>query len=272
MAEQLIESLAGRLRAREVPRHLPRGRARAHRAQGRRRGRSSAPAAAAEPDKVVDLMAALEASVAAAKQARKRHPTGREGGTDDEARRRPTTSKTALTRSRRVHGGVSPTSGTTVEIDGRQLSVTNLDKVLYPEVGFTKGEVIDYYVRIAPVMLTHLADRCVTFQRFPNGVDEQVVLREAVPGPSPRVGATAVGPGDRAAQGRAGPPRTAASTTACSTTWRRWRGRPTSPRSSCTRRWPAPTTSSTPTMVVFDLDPGAPAGDDRVRRGRARPP
>ena len=59
----------------------------------------------------------------------------------------------------------------TVEVDGRELSVSNLDKVLYPEVGFTKAEVIDYYVRIAPVILGHLGDRGITLKRFPNGVD-----------------------------------------------------------------------------------------------------
>ncbi|MGQ0468200.1 MAG: non-homologous end-joining DNA ligase [Sporichthyaceae bacterium] len=58
----------------------------------------------------------------------------------------------------------------TVEVLGRQLSLSNLDKVLYPDAGFTKGEVIDYYTRIAPVMLPHLADRAATRIRFPDGV------------------------------------------------------------------------------------------------------
>lgn len=56
-----------------------------------------------------------------------------------------------------------------VEIDGRQLELSNLDKVLYPEAGFTKAQVMDYYTRIAPVMLPHLADRPLTLHRFPNG-------------------------------------------------------------------------------------------------------
>jgi len=56
-----------------------------------------------------------------------------------------------------------------VEIDGRKLELSNLDKVLYPEAGFTKAQVIDYYTRIAPVMLPHLADRPLTLHRFPNG-------------------------------------------------------------------------------------------------------
>jgi DNA ligase D-like protein (predicted polymerase) len=60
-----------------------------------------------------------------------------------------------------------------VEIDGRQLQVSNLDKVLFPEVGFTKAQVIDYYVRIAPVLLPHVAGRPVTFTRWPDGVEGQ---------------------------------------------------------------------------------------------------
>ena len=60
-----------------------------------------------------------------------------------------------------------------VEVDGRTLSLSNLEKVLYPDQGFTKGEVIDYYTRIAPAILPHLADRPVTFRRYPNGVDAQ---------------------------------------------------------------------------------------------------
>jgi DNA ligase D-like protein (predicted polymerase) len=60
-----------------------------------------------------------------------------------------------------------------VEIDGRQLQVSNLEKVLFPEVPFTKAQVIDYYVRIAPVLLPHLAGRPVTFTRWPDGVEGQ---------------------------------------------------------------------------------------------------
>ena len=62
-------------------------------------------------------------------------------------------------------------SATTVEIDGRTLRLTNLDKVLYPEVGFTKAHVIDYYRRVAPVLLPHLRGRAVTLKRYPDGVE-----------------------------------------------------------------------------------------------------
>jgi bifunctional non-homologous end joining protein LigD len=60
---------------------------------------------------------------------------------------------------------------TIVEIAGKQLKLSNLDKVLYPAVGFTKGQVIDYFVRIAPVLLPHLKDRPLTMKRYPEGVD-----------------------------------------------------------------------------------------------------
>ncbi len=58
-----------------------------------------------------------------------------------------------------------------VEVEGRQLVLSNLDKVLYPETGFTKGQVLDYYTRIAPVLLPHLADRPLTLKRYPDGVE-----------------------------------------------------------------------------------------------------
>ena len=59
---------------------------------------------------------------------------------------------------------------TVVEIAGKHLKLSNLDKVLYPDVGFTKGQVIDYYVRIAPALLPHLEGRPLTMKRYPNGV------------------------------------------------------------------------------------------------------
>jgi bifunctional non-homologous end joining protein LigD len=58
-----------------------------------------------------------------------------------------------------------------VEVEGRRLSLSNLDKVMYPAVGFTKGQVIDYYTRVAPALLPHLRDRPLTLKRYPNGVE-----------------------------------------------------------------------------------------------------
>jgi bifunctional non-homologous end joining protein LigD len=60
-----------------------------------------------------------------------------------------------------------------VEIQGRHLKLSNLEKVLYPATGFTKGQVIDYYARIAPVLVPHLAGRPLTLKRYPNGVNEE---------------------------------------------------------------------------------------------------
>jgi len=59
-----------------------------------------------------------------------------------------------------------------VEIEGKKLSLTNLEKVLYPAAGFTKGQVIDYYARIAPVLLPHLRNHPLTLKRYPEGVEK----------------------------------------------------------------------------------------------------
>ena len=59
-----------------------------------------------------------------------------------------------------------------VEVDGRELKLTNLDKVLYPETGFSKGEVVDYYAKVAPTIVPHLKGRALTLRRFPEGVDD----------------------------------------------------------------------------------------------------
>ncbi len=68
-----------------------------------------------------------------------------------------------------------------VKVEGRVLKLTNLEKLLYPEFGFTKGEVIDYYTRIAPVLLPHLKDRPVTLKRYPNGVDGKWFFEKNAP-------------------------------------------------------------------------------------------
>jgi bifunctional non-homologous end joining protein LigD len=73
----------------------------------------------------------------------------------------------------------------TVEVAGRRLALTNLDKVLYPETGFTKGEVIDYYVRIAPLMLPHVQSRPASFKRYPDGVDGQGFFAKNAPRGTP---------------------------------------------------------------------------------------
>jgi bifunctional non-homologous end joining protein LigD len=72
-----------------------------------------------------------------------------------------------------------------VTVDGRRLELSNLDKVLYPAAGFTKGEVIDYYSRMASTILPHLADRPLTRIRYPNGVHRPGFFEKNVPGGLP---------------------------------------------------------------------------------------
>jgi bifunctional non-homologous end joining protein LigD len=73
----------------------------------------------------------------------------------------------------------------TVEVEGHRLTLSNLGKVLYPEATFHKGEVIDYYTRIAPVLLPHLADRPLTVKRYPNGVDQHFFFEKNAPRGTP---------------------------------------------------------------------------------------
>lgn len=72
-----------------------------------------------------------------------------------------------------------------VEVEGRPLALSNLDKVLYPQAGFTKAQVIDYYQRIAPVMLPHIASRPVTIKRYPEGVDRDFFYQKNAPAHRP---------------------------------------------------------------------------------------
>jgi len=71
------------------------------------------------------------------------------------------------------------------EIDGRTLKISNLGKVLYPRTGTTKGEVLDYYARISPVLLPHLADRAVTRIRWPNGTAKPSFFEKNAPAGAP---------------------------------------------------------------------------------------
>ncbi len=72
-----------------------------------------------------------------------------------------------------------------VTVGGRELSLSNLDKPLYPATGFTKGELIDYYAKIAPVMLPHVTGRPLTTKRFPNGVEAPSFIEKNVPKHAP---------------------------------------------------------------------------------------
>lgn len=90
---------------------------------------------------------------------------------------------------------------TTVEFEGRQLSVSNLDKVLYPETGFTKADLIDYYARIASTMVPHLDGRGVTLRRFPDGVEAESFFEKRCPSHRPEWVEVVPGPGDNTSDG-----------------------------------------------------------------------
>ncbi|MGH2952915.1 MAG: non-homologous end-joining DNA ligase [Solirubrobacterales bacterium] len=72
-----------------------------------------------------------------------------------------------------------------VEVDGREIALTNLDKVLWPEADFAKGQAIDYYARIADVILPHLRNRPLTRVRFPDGVESQRFFEKRAPSHTP---------------------------------------------------------------------------------------
>jgi bifunctional non-homologous end joining protein LigD len=87
-------------------------------------------------------------------------------------------------------------SAVEVEVDGRTVRLTNLDKVLYPS-GFTKAEVIDYHARIAPWIVPHVTGRCLTFRRFPNGTAEKGFFEKRCSPHRPDWVPVSLGPGDR---------------------------------------------------------------------------
>ncbi len=73
-----------------------------------------------------------------------------------------------------------------LEVEGRTLRLSNLDKVLYPRAGFTKGDLIDYYARIAPVLLPHLHGRPLTLKRYPDGVESEHFYEKRCPSHRPK--------------------------------------------------------------------------------------
>ncbi|MGI8965367.1 MAG: non-homologous end-joining DNA ligase, partial [Limisphaerales bacterium] len=72
-----------------------------------------------------------------------------------------------------------------LEVDGKRLQVSNLEKVLYPKTGFTKGQVIDYYIKISPALLPHLENRPLTLKRYPNGVEQPFFYEKKCPSHRP---------------------------------------------------------------------------------------
>ena len=142
-----------------------------------------------------------------------------------------------------------PSERAATTVDGHRLVLSNLAKVLYPAAGFTKAEVIDYYVRIAPAMLAHVADRGVTLRRFPDGVEGGSFYEKRCPSHRPDWVPVAVGPGDRN-----GVIRYCRLDSAAALAWAANMAalEVHAPMARCED-------IDNPTMVVFDLDPGAPA-------------
>ena len=135
------------------------------------------------------------------------------------------------------------------EIAGRALKVTNLTKVLYPLVGFTKSEVIEYYVKIAPAMLPHIHDRGVTFKRWPDGVTTTPFFNKRAASHRPDWIETCTGPGDKG-KGIEYPVLSEVAALAWSANLAALEIH--SPMARCGE-------IDSPSILVFDLDPGSPA-------------
>jgi bifunctional non-homologous end joining protein LigD len=139
---------------------------------------------------------------------------------------------------------------TVVDVGGRRLALSNLDKVLYPDAGVTKAEVIGYYARIAAVLVPHLAGRGVTLRRYPNGVTGHSFFEKRCASHRPDWVPTLRGPGDRA-----GVIEYCNLDSAPAVVWA---------ANMAAIEIHAPMARGedidAPTMCVFDLDPGEPAG------------
>ncbi len=139
-----------------------------------------------------------------------------------------------------------------VDVGGRTVVLSNLDKVLYPEVGFTKGQVLDYYTRIAPVLLPHLAGRALTRKRYPDGVLGQVFFEKNAPRGTPEWVRTVTLPTPGSSKGR----ETIDFVVVDDLATLVWTANLASLELH-THMWRVD--RDAPDLVVFDLDPGPPA-------------
>jgi bifunctional non-homologous end joining protein LigD len=147
---------------------------------------------------------------------------------------------------------------TAVQVEGRELSLSNLDKVLYPTVGFTKAEVIDYYRRIAPVMVPHLMGRPITLKRYPDGVEGPSFFEKNCPSHRPDWFRTVEIESSGRRSGRNRPERLnyCLIESGAHLVW--------TANMAALELHPGLQTADDlgrPTWVVFDLDPGAPADE-----------
>lgn len=135
-----------------------------------------------------------------------------------------------------------------MDIDGRTLSLVNLDKVFYPQAGFTKGQVIEYYSRVAPVLLPHLRGRPLTLKRYPNGVEGTYFYEKQCPEHRPDWVQTKTIVGERR------PVEYCLAEDLATLVW-------LANMADLELHTPLGTAENRerPTMMAFDLDPGAPA-------------
>ncbi len=140
----------------------------------------------------------------------------------------------------------------TVDVDGTPVVLSNLDKLLYPQAGFTKGQVLDYYTRIAPVLLPHLAERALTRKRYPDGVDGQVFFEKNAPRGTPDWVRTVRLPTPGSTKGR----ETIDFVVVQDLATLVWTANLASLELH-THMWRVD--QSSPDLLVFDLDPGEPA-------------
>lgn len=139
-----------------------------------------------------------------------------------------------------------------VDVEGTQVVLSNLDKVLYPSVGFTKGQVLNFYTRVAPVLLPHLAERALTRKRYPDGVEGQVFFEKNAPRGTPDWVRIQTLPSPGSTKGRESIDYVVVQDLATLV----WTANLASLELH-THMWRVD--REAPDLVVFDLDPGAPA-------------
>jgi bifunctional non-homologous end joining protein LigD len=162
---------------------------------------------------------------------------------------------------------IVPADKIAVQVDGRDLTLTNLAKVLYPADGYTKAEVLDYYQRVSPVLLPHVAGRPMTLKRYPDGVDGQSFFAKHAPAGVPDWMRTGEIETSSSRSRSPGEPveyvvidnlpslMWAANLAALELHVPMWRF----PDHGKGSQSAAPEHGWTPDLLVFDLDPGAPA-------------
>src|SRR5947207_1440879 len=142
-------------------------------------------------------------------------------------------------------------SSTTVKLGSRNLTLSNMEKVLYPDADFTKADVIHYYLTLAPILLPHLKDRPFTLKRYPNGIDGMHFYEKRCPSHKPDWVKTAYVP----SRGKGGRIDYCLVNDAATLAW--IANLASLELHTLLSKWQ---NIQQPTMVVFDLDPGPPAG------------